>query len=118
MRGATRHPRHGEGFLTVGSRGDLAPSLIYGAGVKLRPLMRQSWMVGRAVPCPPHDGSVTLLPVPMPDGGQRSARPTFPGPAMSDLLPQNVLFGRALAYRDNIDDFAGRRCRIGASAVL
>jgi uncharacterized repeat protein (TIGR03803 family) len=27
-------------------------------------VMRQSWMVGRAVPCPPHDVSATLLPLP------------------------------------------------------
>ena len=43
-----------------------------------RGVMRQSRMVGRAVLCPPHDGSATLIPLPMPDGGQRSARPTFP----------------------------------------
>jgi hypothetical protein len=42
-------------------------------------IMRESWMVGRAVLCPPRNGSATLIPVPMPDGGQRSARPTFRG---------------------------------------
>jgi hypothetical protein len=39
---------------------------------------RRSWMVGRAVLCAPHDGSATLIP--KSDGGQRSARPTFPRP--------------------------------------
>jgi hypothetical protein len=38
--------------------------------------MRQPWMVGRAVPCPPLDGGATLIALPMPDGGQRTARPT------------------------------------------
>src|ERR1017187_6023224 len=47
--------------------------------------MRRSWVVGRAVPpvrhslgegeCPPHDGRAMLTPLPMPDGGQRTARP-------------------------------------------
>ena len=32
--------------------------------------------------CPPHDGSVTLLPLSKSDGGQWTARPTFPGPAI------------------------------------
>ncbi|MGA2543834.1 MAG: carbamoyltransferase HypF [Verrucomicrobiota bacterium] len=47
---------------------------------------RQSWLVGRAVPCPPHDGSPTFIPLPMPDGGQRSARPAFPGPPLTDAI--------------------------------
>ena len=55
-------------------------------------VMRQYWMVGRAVPCPPHDGGATLLPLAMPDGGQRSARPTFPVPPETDalLLPGSI----------------------------
>ena len=40
-------------------------------------------MVGRAVPCPPRDGGVTLVPLPIPDGGQRTARPTFPPPSLA-----------------------------------
>ncbi len=37
--------------------------------------------VGRAVPCPPFDSNAALVPVPppVPDGGQGTARPTFPG---------------------------------------
>ena len=39
---------------------------------------RQTGMVGREVPCPPpHDGTELISP-PLSDGGQRSARPSFP----------------------------------------
>src|ERR1017187_4668693 len=38
---------------------------------------RQPGVVGRAVPCPPQDGGAMLIPLSMPDGGPRSARPTF-----------------------------------------
>jgi len=51
--------------------------------------MRQSWMVGRAVPCPPHGGGAMLVPLPMPDGGQGTARPTFL-PAITDTLRNRV----------------------------
>ena len=37
---------------------------------------RPSRRAGQAVPCPPTDCGATLNPPPMPDGGQRSARPT------------------------------------------
>jgi hypothetical protein len=47
-------------------------------------VMRQSWMAGRAVPCPPHDRSVAPVPLPMPDGGHRSARPAFRVPPETD----------------------------------
>ena len=46
-------------------------------GVKeVRP---QSSLVGRAVLCPPPDGGAMLSARPMPDGGQRTARPAFAG---------------------------------------
>jgi spermidine synthase len=52
----------------------------------VKELTCQSWMVGRAVPCPPLEGSATLVPLPMSDGGQRSARPTFLGWAIAKLV--------------------------------
>jgi epoxyqueuosine reductase len=42
-------------------------------------VMLQSRAVGRAVPCPPHEGSAKLLALPIPDGGQGTARPTGSG---------------------------------------
>ena len=39
-------------------------------------VMRGSWLVGPAVPCPPHDNSPALVPPLIPDGGQGTARPT------------------------------------------
>jgi hypothetical protein len=50
--------------------------------------MRQPSVAGRAVLCPPHDGSATLIPRPMPDGGQRTARPAIPDPPKADALPR------------------------------
>jgi hypothetical protein len=66
----------------------------------------QSSMVGRAVPCPPCDSNVMLIPLPTPDGGKRqgetlSSRDFFPRnrvsprrslalPPMSDALPKSV----------------------------
>jgi hypothetical protein len=52
----------------------------------VKELTCQSWMVGRAVPCPPLEGSATLVPLPMSDGGQRSARPAFLGWAIAKLV--------------------------------
>jgi hypothetical protein len=46
--------------------------------------MRQSRVVGRAVPCPPRDGSATLIPLHKLDGGQGTARPTLPDPSIAD----------------------------------
>jgi len=43
--------------------------------------------VGRAVPCPPQEGSGTLIPPPVPDGGQGTARPAVPGPPTTEELP-------------------------------
>ncbi|MGA2540696.1 MAG: heavy metal translocating P-type ATPase [Verrucomicrobiota bacterium] len=37
-------------------------------------------------PAAPHDGSVTFIPRPMPDGGQGTARPTLPGAAMTEAV--------------------------------
>jgi hydrogenase maturation protein HypF len=54
-------------------------------------VMRQSWMVGRAVPCPPLDGCGTPVPLPMPDRGQRSARPASPSTPQTDASPLGVL---------------------------
>src|ERR1039458_7651562 len=45
--------------------------------------MRQSWRVGRAVHCPPHDRSAALIPLPIQEGGQRNARLAFPDPPMT-----------------------------------
>ena len=39
----------------------------------------QSSVEGRAVHCPPAEGSARVAPLLSPDGGQRSARPAFPG---------------------------------------
>ena len=50
-------------------------------------------VAGRAVLCPPHDVKATLIPLPMPDGGQGTARPTFLG----DMLPRPVLARRFFA---------------------
>jgi hypothetical protein len=41
----------------------------------------QSWLVGRAVPCPPHDRRPTLVALPMPEGGQSRRAGTLPFPA-------------------------------------
>ena len=53
-------------------------------------LMRQSWEVGRAVPCPPREGGGVTLILPLSDGGQGTARPTFPGPLMTDGLLNGI----------------------------
>ena len=50
-------------------------------------LMRQSRVVGRAVPCPPRDGPGILSQVHKPDGGQGTARPAFPDPSLTAALP-------------------------------
>jgi hypothetical protein len=50
-------------------------------------LMRQSRLADRAVPPRPRQGRATLAPLPMPDGGQRSARPAFSSPPMTAALP-------------------------------
>src|ERR1035441_6750544 len=55
---------------------------------ELQKVMRQSWMVGRAAPSPPRDGTAVLVPLPLPDGGQGTARPTLPGAPMTDALLQ------------------------------
>jgi ribonuclease R len=52
--------------------------------------MSRSSMVGRAVPCPPGEGRPRVVPLPLPDGGQRSARPTLPHPPKTDALPGNL----------------------------
>ena len=49
--------------------------------------MPESGVVGRAVPCPPHDAGATLLSSLMPDAGQRTAHPAPPGPTSTDALP-------------------------------
>ena len=74
-------------------------------------VMRQSWVAGRAVLCPPHDGSVTLIPLPMPDGGQRSARPAFGNPPMNDALPLASISqgGLDLWLEQSFDFLAGRQ---------
>jgi ATP-dependent DNA helicase DinG len=50
-------------------------------------VMRQSWRVGRAVPCPPHDGSVTKV-SPPPAAG--SGVPALPSPSVTDALPESA----------------------------
>jgi uncharacterized protein (DUF2249 family) len=48
---------------------------------------RQPGMAGRAIPCPPpHDGTGLISP-PLPDGGQGTARPAFPGLTITGALP-------------------------------
>ena len=57
-------------------------------------------VVGRAVLCPPQDGKATLIPLPMPDGGQSrfAGSPTSLGFFMSDnILPRRVLARRFFA---------------------
>ncbi len=48
-----------------------------------RDLSHDNLVVGRAVLCPPPEGSATLTPAPTPDGGQRTARPTSPDPQLA-----------------------------------
>ena len=49
-------------------------------------VMRHSWMVGRAVPCPPHDKSTVFVARPVHCGGQRTARPTNSFAAVTEAL--------------------------------
>ena len=53
--------------------------------------MRHASVAGRAVPGPPHDGSATFAPLPISDGGQRTARPAFPDPPITGALHADVL---------------------------
>jgi len=54
---------------------------------KAKCLWNASVLDGRAgSPLPADEGSVTFVPPPMPDGGQRSARPTIPAHLKSDRL--------------------------------
>jgi UDP-N-acetylglucosamine--N-acetylmuramyl-(pentapeptide) pyrophosphoryl-undecaprenol N-acetylglucosamine transferase len=50
----------------------------------------QSSPAGRAVPCPPSKGETILVPLPTPDGGQGTARPTFAQAPKADLGVLNV----------------------------
>ena len=49
--------------------------------------MSRPWLVGRAVPCPPQDGDATVVPLPIPDGGQGTARPTIGNAPATDTWP-------------------------------
>jgi ATP-dependent helicase/nuclease subunit A len=67
---------------------------LQGGGDKLEELTPQPSVPGRAVPpvrrspgegaCPPGEGSARLNPLPSPDGGQGTARPTVPSPPNTD----------------------------------
>jgi hypothetical protein len=81
--------------------------------------MRPSWVVGRAIRCSPHDSNATLVRLPKPDGGQRSARPTFPGPALPDALGPHVYGarGRPFGVREARSRFA-KAAEIGTTELL
>jgi excinuclease ABC subunit A len=63
----------------------------FGKGKLAVHLLAQSSTVGRAVPCPPGEARVTLVSPPSPDGGQGTARPTFPSAPKTDSLPDHPL---------------------------
>jgi cytochrome c peroxidase len=48
-------------------------------------------VAGRAVPCPPGEVGPSVVPPPVPDGGQRSARPTMPHPSETEAFPSNLV---------------------------
>ena len=61
--------------------------------------------VGRAVPCPPQGGSAASVPLLMPDGGQGTARPTFPSPPITDALGAA---GAGVGLDEGIIEFLGK----------
>ena len=62
-------------------------------------IKRLSSVVGRAVPCPPGEGYLKVMPSPMPDGGQGTARPALTHQPKSDTFEKLALLDQAPTLR-------------------